>query len=197
VVLCHRTPYGSPRSDGGPDKDAATEPGIAERRRTLFRGSILRRIGAKLTRHGYVAVLTRHTRGRTQGSEGADRVLRDDAADGFDTLDWIGGSAFGGQRDGGGMSGSSAGAKPPPFDAGIDEAIRGLARVLWPKELLACQASTTGRGSMRPVDRDGTDVGLWVGEHTSRGALQRIAREGSFYCRRPALSAVFCKIEDR
>ena len=42
------------------------------------------------------------------GSEGEDRVYADDAADGYDTLDWIAGQDWCNQRVG--MSGSSAGA---------------------------------------------------------------------------------------
>jgi predicted acyl esterase len=47
------------------------------------------------------------TRGR-HGSEGEDRAYADDAADGFDTLDWIAAQPWTNQLVG--MSGSSAGA---------------------------------------------------------------------------------------
>ena len=51
-----------------------------------FRGSILRG-WRNIVAHGYAAVY-QDTRGR-HGSEGEDRVYADDAADGYDTLEWI------------------------------------------------------------------------------------------------------------
>jgi putative CocE/NonD family hydrolase len=70
-----------------------------------MRGSILR--GWKnIVAHSYVAVY-QDCRGR-HGSEGEDRVYADDAADGYDTLDWITGQEWCNQAIG--MSGSSAGA---------------------------------------------------------------------------------------
>ncbi len=70
-----------------------------------MRGSILR--GWKeIVAHGYAAVY-QDCRGR-HGSEGEDRVYADDAADGFDTLDWIAAQPWCNGMVG--MSGSSAGA---------------------------------------------------------------------------------------
>src|SRR5712671_3932622 len=70
-----------------------------------MRGSILRG-WRNIVARGYVAVY-QDCRGR-HGSEGEDRVYADDAADGYDTLDWIAGQDWCNQRVG--MSGSSAGA---------------------------------------------------------------------------------------
>ena len=102
-VILHRTPYGIAASDAADKTDCnrAWMPSAAE----PFRGSILRG-WRNITRHGYVAVY-QDTRGR-HGSEGEDRVYADDAADGFDTLDWIAAQPWSNQMVG--MSGSSAGA---------------------------------------------------------------------------------------
>jgi len=70
-----------------------------------MRGSILRGWKA-IVAHGYAAVY-QDTRGR-HGSEGEDRVYADDAADGYDTLDWIARQEWCNGMVG--MSGSSAGA---------------------------------------------------------------------------------------
>ena len=70
-----------------------------------MRGSLLRGY-RNLVAHGYVAVY-QDTRGR-HGSEGEDRVYADDAADGYDTLEWISGQSWCNGRIG--MSGSSAAA---------------------------------------------------------------------------------------
>src|SRR5580704_14925157 len=70
-----------------------------------MRGSILRG-WRNIVARGYVAVY-QDCRGR-HGSEGEDRVYADDAADGYDTLDWIADQDWCNQRVG--MSGSSAGA---------------------------------------------------------------------------------------
>ncbi len=102
-VILHRTPYGITASDAVEKTDftrawlpSAEEP---------FRGSILRG-WRNITTHGYVAVY-QDTRGR-HGSEGEDRVYADDAADGYDTLEWIAAQPWTNQMVG--MSGSSAGA---------------------------------------------------------------------------------------
>jgi len=102
-VILHRTPYGIAASDAADKTDCnrAWMPSAAE----PFRGSILRG-WRNITRHGYVAVY-QDTRGR-HGPEGEDRVYADDAADGFDTLDWIAAQPWSNQMVG--MSGSSAGA---------------------------------------------------------------------------------------
>jgi len=83
-VILHRTPYGIAAADARDKFDHANAwlPSAAE----PMRGFILR--GWKnIVAHGYVAVY-QDCRGR-HGSEGEDRVYADDAADGFDTLDWI------------------------------------------------------------------------------------------------------------
>jgi len=102
-VILHRTPYGIAAADAR-DKFDCTKawlPNPAE----PMRGSILRGWKA-IVAHGYVAVY-QDCRGR-HGSEGEDRVYADDAADGYDTLDWIAHQPWSNQRVG--MSGSSAGA---------------------------------------------------------------------------------------
>jgi putative CocE/NonD family hydrolase len=102
-VILHRTPYGI-AATGARDKFDHTNawlPSAAE----PMRGSILR--GWKnIVARGYVAVY-QDCRGR-HGSEGEDRVYADDAADGYDTLDWIASQDWCNQSIG--MSGSSAGA---------------------------------------------------------------------------------------
>src|SRR6266851_6540021 len=102
-VILHRTPYGIATADAQ-DKTDCTKawlPSAAE----PFRGSILRG-WRNIVAHGYAAVY-QDTRGR-HASEGEDRVYADDAADGYDTLDWIAGQTW--TNHWVGMSGSSAGA---------------------------------------------------------------------------------------
>src|SRR5436190_14290377 len=102
-VILHRTPSGIAAADAR-DKFDCTKawlPNPAE----PMRGSILRGWKA-IVAQGY-AVVYQDCRGR-HGSEGEDRVYADDAADGFDTLDWIARQPWSNQRVG--MSGSSAGA---------------------------------------------------------------------------------------
>src|SRR6478672_2121637 len=102
-VILHRTPYGIAAADARDKFDVAHAwlPNPAE----PMRGSILRGWRA-IVEQGYAAVY-QDCRGR-HGSEGEDRVYADDAADGWDTLDWIAGQDWCNQRVG--MSGSSAGA---------------------------------------------------------------------------------------
>ena len=102
-VILHRTPYGIAAADARDkfDHTNAWLPSAAE----PMRGSILRG-WRNIVARGYVAVY-QDCRGR-HGSEGEDRVYADDAADGYDTLDWIAGQDWCNQRVG--MSGSSAGA---------------------------------------------------------------------------------------
>src|SRR6202158_5172588 len=100
-VILHRTPYGIAAADARDkfDHTNAWLPSAAE----PMRGSILR--GWKnIAARGYVAVY-QDCRGR-HGSEGEDRVYADDAADGFDTLDWIANQDWCNRAIG--MSGSSA-----------------------------------------------------------------------------------------
>src|ERR1700735_5320077 len=102
-VILHRTPYGIAAADARDkfDHTNAWLPSAAE----PIRASILR--GAKnIAARGYVAVY-QDCRGR-HGSEGEDRVYADDAADGYDTLEWITNQPWTNHRVG--MSGSSAGA---------------------------------------------------------------------------------------
>src|SRR5580658_6718096 len=102
-VILHRTPYGITAADASDKTDCtrAWLPNPAE----PMRGSILRG-WQQIVAHGYAAVY-QDTRGRN-GSEGEDRVYADDAADGYDTLEWIAGQNWADRRIG--MSGSSAGA---------------------------------------------------------------------------------------
>src|SRR5271167_313215 len=102
-VIVHRTPYGIAAADAPHkfDHTRAWLPNPAE----PMRGSILRGWKA-IVEHGYAAVY-QDCRGR-HGSEGEDRVYADDAADGYDTLEWIAAQPWANQRVG--MSGSSAGA---------------------------------------------------------------------------------------
>jgi putative CocE/NonD family hydrolase len=102
-VILQRTPYGITAAEAR-DKTDCTKawlPSAAE----PMRGSILRGWRA-IVAHGYAAVY-QDTRGR-HGSEGEDRVYADDAADGWDTLEWIAAQPWTNQRVG--VSGSSAGA---------------------------------------------------------------------------------------
>ena len=102
-VIVHRTPYGIAAANARDKFDCshAWLPNPAE----PMRGSILRGWRAIVGR-GYAAVY-QDCRGR-HGSEGEDRVYADDAADGYDTLEWIAAQPWSNQRVG--MSGSSAGA---------------------------------------------------------------------------------------
>src|SRR5437762_9820275 len=102
-VILHRTPYGIAAADA-PHKFDHTRAWLPNPTEPM-RGSILRGWKA-IVEHGYVAVY-QDCRGR-HGSEGEDRVYADDAADGYDTLEWIAGQAWSNGRVG--MSGSSAGA---------------------------------------------------------------------------------------
>jgi uncharacterized protein len=102
-VILHRTPYGIAGAGARDKFDVAHAwlPSAAE----PMRGSILRGWRA-IVAHGYAAVY-QDCRGR-HGSESEDRVYADDAADGFDTLEWIATQPWCNGRIG--MSGSSAGA---------------------------------------------------------------------------------------
>jgi uncharacterized protein len=102
-VILHRTPYGITAADAR-DKSDFTRAWLPSPEEP-FRGSILRG-WRNIVAHGYAAVY-QDTRGR-HGSEGEDRVYADDAADGYDTLEWISGQPWCNQMVG--MSGSSAGA---------------------------------------------------------------------------------------
>src|SRR6202049_3243913 len=102
-VILHRTPYGITASDAR-DKTDCTKAWLPSAAEPL-RGSILRG-WRNIVAHGYAAVY-QDTRGR-HASEGEDRVYADDAADGYDALDWIAGQTWTNHRVG--MSGSSAGA---------------------------------------------------------------------------------------
>ena len=102
-VILHRTPYGITASEAR-DKTDCTKAWLPNPAEPL-RGSILRG-WRNIVAHGYAAVY-QDTRGR-HGSEGEDRVYADDAADGYDTLEWIAGQPWSNHMVG--MSGSSAGA---------------------------------------------------------------------------------------
>ena len=102
-VILHRTPYGIAAADAR-DKTDCTRAWLPSEAEPM-RGSILRG-WRNIVAHGYVAVY-QDTRGR-HGSEGEDRVYADDAADGYDTLEWISGQPWTNHKVG--MSGSSAGA---------------------------------------------------------------------------------------
>src|SRR5215470_9682077 len=102
-VILHRTPYGIAAADAR-DKTDCTRAWLPSEAEPM-RGSILRG-WRNIVAQGYAAVY-QDTRGR-HGSEGEDRVYADDAADGYDTLEWIAGQPWTNQRVG--MSGSSAGA---------------------------------------------------------------------------------------
>jgi len=101
-VILHRTPYGITASEAR-DKTDCTKAWLPNPAEPL-RGSILRG-WRNIVAHGYAAVY-QDTRGR-HGSEGEDRVYADDAADGYDTLEWIAGQPWSNHMVG--MSGSSAG----------------------------------------------------------------------------------------
>ncbi len=102
-AILHRTPYGITSSEAR-EKTDFTRAWLPNSEEPL-RGSILRG-WRNIVEHGYAAVY-QDTRGR-HGSEGEDRVYADDAADGFDTLEWIAGQPWTNHMVG--MSGSSAGA---------------------------------------------------------------------------------------
>jgi putative CocE/NonD family hydrolase len=102
-VILQRTPYGIAAADAH-DKTDCTRAWLPSAEEPM-RGSILRG-WRKIVAQGYAAVY-QDTRGR-HGSEGEDRVYADDAADGWDTLEWIAAQPWTNQRVG--VSGSSAGA---------------------------------------------------------------------------------------
>ena len=102
-VILHRTPYGITTADAR-DKTDCTKAWLPSAEEPL-RGSILRG-WRNIVARGYAAVY-QDTRGR-HGSEGEDRVYADDAADGYDTLEWIARQPWTNHQVG--MSGSSAGA---------------------------------------------------------------------------------------
>src|SRR5215813_7311391 len=102
-VILHRTPYGITSPEG----KNVTDPtkGWLPNPQDPLRGSILRG-WREIVRHGYAAVY-QDCRGR-YGSEGEDHVYGDDAADGYDTLEWIASEPWTNHRVG--LSGSSAAA---------------------------------------------------------------------------------------
>lgn len=114
-VILQRTPYGitgitgitaitgSTASEGTAHTDCTQ--GWLPSAAAPMRGSILRGYRNIVTQ-GYVAVY-QDTRGR-YASEGEDHVYADDAADGYDTLEWIASEPWCNRMIG--MSGSSAGA---------------------------------------------------------------------------------------
>ncbi len=102
-VIVQRTPYGITSPEGRHVTDC-TKGWLPDPNAPL-RGSILRG-WREIVRRGYSAVY-QDTRGR-YGSEGEDHVYGDDAADGYDTLEWIAAEPWSNQRVG--LSGSSAGA---------------------------------------------------------------------------------------
>jgi putative CocE/NonD family hydrolase len=100
-VILQRSPYGIVAA-GTADVTDPTAGWLPDPARPLY-GPILRGWRA-LVDHGYAAVY-QDCRGRF-GSEGIDRVYRDDAEDGYDTVDWIASQPWcNGQI---GLSGSSA-----------------------------------------------------------------------------------------
>ncbi|MEQ9124060.1 MAG: CocE/NonD family hydrolase, partial [Alphaproteobacteria bacterium] len=102
-TILARTPYGITSPPGARMTDPAHGwlPAAAD----PMRGSILRG-WREIVARGYACVY-QDTRGR-YASEGEDRVYFDDAADGYDTLDWIACQPWSNGRIG--MAGSSAGA---------------------------------------------------------------------------------------
>ncbi|HEV7802280.1 MAG TPA: CocE/NonD family hydrolase [Burkholderiales bacterium] len=102
-VILQRTPYGIASADTASRTDPAR--GWLPAADAPMRGSILRGY-RNIVARGYAAVY-QDTRGR-YASEGEDRVYADDAADGYDTLDWIAAEPWCNRMIG--MSGSSAGA---------------------------------------------------------------------------------------
>ena len=102
-MILQRTPYGITSAEGKANTDCTQ--GWLPSADAPMRGSILRGY-RNIVAHGYAAVY-QDTRGR-YGSEGEDRVYADDAADGYDTLDWVADQPWCNRMIG--MSGSSAGA---------------------------------------------------------------------------------------
>jgi uncharacterized protein len=102
-VILHRTPYGITVPQGQQVTDC-TKGWLPDPRTPMF-GPILRG-WREIVRRGYAAVY-QDCRGR-YGSEGEDHVYGDDAADGFDTLEWIAGESWTNHQVG--LSGSSAAA---------------------------------------------------------------------------------------
>jgi len=101
-VILHRTPYGITLPQGQHVTDC-TKGWLPDPEAPL-RGAILRG-WREIVRRGYAAVY-QDCRGR-YGSEGEDHVYGDDAADGFDTLEWIASEPWTNHQVG--LSGSSAG----------------------------------------------------------------------------------------
>ena len=83
-VIMQRTPYGITSPEGQNVTDC-TKGWLPDAKAPL-RGSLLRG-WREIVRRGYAAVY-QDTRGR-YGSEGVDHVYGDDAADGYDTLEWL------------------------------------------------------------------------------------------------------------
>jgi len=102
-VIVQRTPYGITSPEGENVTDCAK--GWLPDAKAPLRGSLLRG-WREIVRRGYAAVY-QDTRGR-YGSEGVDHVYGDDAADGYDTLEWIASESWSNQHVG--LSGSSAAA---------------------------------------------------------------------------------------
>lgn len=102
-VILQRTPYGITSPEGQNVTDCTK--GWLPAPRAPLRGSLLRG-WREIVRRGYAAVY-QDTRGR-YGSEGEDHVYGDDAADGYDTLEWIASEPWSNHHVG--LSGSSAGA---------------------------------------------------------------------------------------
>ncbi len=102
-VILHRIPYGITTPPGQHITDC-TKGWLPDPRAPLL-GAILRG-WREIVRRGYAAVY-QDCRGR-YGSEGEDHAYGDDAADGFDTLEWIESEPWTNHRVG--LSGSSAGA---------------------------------------------------------------------------------------
>jgi uncharacterized protein len=102
-VILHRTPYGITVPQGQHVTDCTK--GWLPDPQTPMLGPILRG-WREIVRRGYAAVY-QDCRGR-YGSEGEDHVYGDDAADGFDTLEWIASEPWSNQHVG--LSGSSAAA---------------------------------------------------------------------------------------
>jgi putative CocE/NonD family hydrolase len=100
-VILHRTPYGITLPQGQ-DVTDCTKGWLPDPRAPLL-GAILRG-WREIVRRGYAAVY-QDCRGR-YGSEGEDHVYGDDAADGYDTLEWIASEPWTNHRVG--LSGSSA-----------------------------------------------------------------------------------------
>jgi uncharacterized protein len=100
-VILHRIPYGITTPQGRHITDSTK--GWLPDPPTPLLGAILRG-WREIVRHGYAAVY-QDCRGR-YGSEGEDHAYGDDAADGFDTLEWIESEPWTDHRVG--LSGSSA-----------------------------------------------------------------------------------------